>query len=153
LPEKIRYPLARFFAHIVCLLSTRRRHILQANLTPIVGAQSAKSFAPRMLGNFSMTAVEFFCPRRDPMRGTKEENYSASEKAYRRHKKVMVVTAHIGNWELGMTYLIHKGFSMAGVYAPYREDEVVHWIMNHRNPEVEWIAAARGAAEACLNAL
>ncbi len=42
---------------------------------------------------------------------------------------------------------------MAGLYAPYREDEVVEWIMAHRNPDVEWIPAARGAAEACLSAL
>ena len=42
---------------------------------------------------------------------------------------------------------------MAGVYAPYRESEVVRWILSHRNPDVEWIPAARGAAEACAGAL
>ena len=82
-----------------------------------------------------------------------EENAAVIEKSYRRYKKVIVVTAHLGNWELGMSYLIDKGFSMAGVYAPYREDEVVEWIMSHRNPDVEWIPAARGAAKACINAL
>ena len=42
---------------------------------------------------------------------------------------------------------------MAEVYAPYREDKIVRWIMGHRNPDVEWIPAARGAAQACINAL
>ena len=88
------------------------------------------------------------------MRSHLEENAAIVEKAYRRYKKVIVVTAHIGNWELGMSYLIEKGFSMAGVYAPYREDDVVDWIMSHRNPGCrEWIPAAKGAAKACINAL
>src|SRR5258706_3521554 len=100
-----------------------------------------------------MTGVDFFRPRTDLARETKKENASLVEKAYRLYKKVIVVTAHIGNWELGMTYLINKGFSMAGVYAPYREDEVVRWIMSHRNPDVEWIPAARGAVEACVSSL
>ena len=100
-----------------------------------------------------MTAVDFFCPRRNLAREIIEENAAVIEKAYRKYKKVIVVTAHVGNWELGMSYLIEKGFSMAGVYAPYREDEIVRWIMNHRNPDVEWIPATRGAAKACISAL
>src|SRR5438477_10132256 len=153
LPERLRYPLARLLARLVCVLSPQRRRVLEANLRPVVGPAKAAALAPQLLGNFSMTAVDFFCPRSDLAREIQEVNASIVEKSYRRFKKVIVVTAHIGNWELGMTYLINKGFSMAGVYAPYREDDVVRWIMGHRNPDVEWIAAARGAAEACVNAL
>ncbi len=153
LPEESRYPLARLMARVVCLLNTRRRQVLEANLFPIVGPDRAKALAPKLLGNFSRTAVDFFCPRSDLTREIQEENSSIIEKSYRRFKKVIVVTAHIGNWEMGMTYLINKGFSMAGVYAAYREDEVVRWIMSHRNPDVEWIPSSRGAAEACLSAL
>ncbi len=153
IPERLRYPLARLVARLVCLLNAKRRRVLEANLAPIVGPAKAAALAPELLGNFSMTAVDFFCPRTNLAREIQEENASIVEKSYRRYKKVIIVTAHIGNWELGMTYLIHKGFSMAGVYAPYREDEVVRWIMGHRNPDVEWIPAARGAAEACVSAL
>jgi len=153
LPEKSRYPLARLLARLIVLFNPKRRSILEANLAPIIGAAGARTLAPKLLGNFSMTAVDFFCPRRDVAREIQEENASVIEKSYRRYKKVIVATAHMGNWELGMTYLINKGFLMAGVYAPYREDEVVEWIMRHRNPDVEWIPAARGAVRACINAL
>ena len=153
IPGRLRYPLARGMAWLVCVLNSQRRGFLQANLRPVVGPAQAGVLAPKLLGNFSMTAVDFFCPRTDLAREIQEENASLVEKSYRRHKKVIVVTAHIGNWELGMTYLINKGFSMAGVYAPYREDEVVRWIMGHRNPDVEWIPAARGAVQACVSAL
>jgi lauroyl/myristoyl acyltransferase len=153
IPARLRYPLARLIAWLVCVFNRKRRDILQANLLPVVGPVQAVVLAPKLLGHFSMTAVDFFCPRTDLAREIQEENASIVEKSYRRYKKVIIVTAHIGNWELGMTYLINKGFSMAGVYAPYREDELVRWIMSHRNPDVEWIPAARGAAEACVNAL
>ena len=138
---------------MVCWLDRRRRQILIQNLTPIVGLAEAPRLAPQLLGHFSMTAVDFFCPRRNLTRSMKEENASVVDKAYRRSRKVIVLTAHLGNWELGMSYLIDKGFSMAGVYAPYREDDVVRWIMSHRNPDVEWIPAARGAVQACVSAL
>jgi KDO2-lipid IV(A) lauroyltransferase len=42
---------------------------------------------------------------------------------------------------------------VTGVYAPYREDEVVRWIMAHRHSNVEWIPSTRGAARACVSAL
>jgi KDO2-lipid IV(A) lauroyltransferase len=153
IPERLRYPLARWIGRLVCTFNARRRQILVANLTPLVGAKEAAGMAPRLLGNFAMTAVDFFCARANLAREIHEENASVVDKAYRRFKKVILVTGHLGNWELGMSYLINKGFSTAGVYAPYREDEIVKWIMSHRNPEVEWIPAARGAVEACLNAL
>jgi KDO2-lipid IV(A) lauroyltransferase len=135
------------------VLNGARRRVIRENLAPVVGPARAAALTPRLLGNFLMTAVDFFCPRRNLAVGMHEENAAVVEKAYRRYKKVIVVTAHVGNWELGMTYLLHKGFSMAGVYAPYREDEVVDWIMKHRNPDVEWIPASRGAAKACIGAL
>ena len=152
-PEPLRYPLTRGMARLTCLFNRRRRQLIISNLTPIVGPQKAALLAPTLLGNFSMTAVDFFCSRRNLARTIKEENAAIVEKAYRRYKKVIVVTAHVGNWELGMSYLIDKGFSMAGVYAPYREDDVVDWIMSHRNTDVEWISAARGAAKVRINAL
>ena len=153
IPEPFRYPAARALARLVCLLDRRRYHVLVANLTPLVGAAKAAKLAPRLLGNFSMTAVDFFCSDPALVRSVKADNWAAVDRSYRKSRKVIVVTAHIGNWELGISYLIEKGFSMAGVYAPYREDAIVHWIMSHRNPDVEWIPAARGAAQACVNAL
>ncbi len=153
IPEPLRYPLARGVATLVYYLNPKRRHILIQNLIPIVGLDKAPRVAPKLMGSFSSTAVDFFCPRRHLARGIREENWSVVDRAYRKSRKVIVVTAHLGNWELGMSYLISKGFSMAGVYAPYREDEVVSWIMQHRNPDVEWIPAARGAVQACIHAL
>src|ERR1700687_4483858 len=125
LPEKSRYPLARLMARSACLFDTDRRRVITATLTPLVGPTRAAALAPTLLGNSLMTAVDFFCARGNLAREIQEENASVIDKLYRRYKKVIVVTAHLGNWELGMSYLINKGYSMAGVYAPYREDDVV----------------------------
>jgi len=153
IPGPWRYPLSRAIAWIVCLVNRRLRRIIVRNLTPVVGLYQASVLAPAVLGHFSMTAVDFFCSRHNLAARVKEENWPVVEKAYRRSKRVMFVTAHLGNWELGISYLVEKGFSVAGVYAPYREDEVVRWIMAHRNPDVEWIPSTRGAAAACVSAL
>jgi KDO2-lipid IV(A) lauroyltransferase len=152
-PDAWRYPLARAIARGICFCNRSRRDVIIGNLTPVVGEEQARRLAPVLLGHFSMTSVDFFCPNRNLAVRMKEENWPVVDKAYRRSRKVMFVTAHLGNWELGISYLVEKGFAVAGVYAPYREDEVVRWIMAHRNPEVEWIPSTRGAIVACVNAL
>ncbi len=152
-PVPLRYVAARMLASLVYHASASRRRVLIRNLTPLIGAKEAARVAPRLFGNFAMTSVDFFCPRRDLVRNIEGEYDAVLHKYWKRYKKVIIVTSHLGNWELGMSYLISKHFSMAGVYAPYREDDVVSWIMSHRNPDVEWIPVAHGAAEACLNAL
>lgn len=153
LPEGLRYPIGRFIARIVIFFNLRRRAIIENNLLPLVGPSEARRLTPVVLGNFVMTAIDFFCTRRNLARALQFENAQFLDKSYRRHKKIILVTAHIGNWELGMSWLVEQGYSVAGVYAPYRNDEIVEWILDHRHPDVEWIPAVRGAAEACIHAL
>jgi lauroyl/myristoyl acyltransferase len=153
IPDFLRYPLVRLLARGICFLNRSRRQILLGNLTPLVGPVQASRLAPVLLGNFSMTAVDFFCPRRGLVVRMKEENWPAVERAYRKSRKLMFVTAHIGHWELGISYLVEKAFSVACVYAPYRDDDIVRWIMAHRDPDVEWIPSVRGAAAASVSAL
>ena len=140
-------------ARLIYALNARRRAIIKENLVPVVGTQNADTLGSRLLENFAMTEVDFFCPPRRLVENMHEENFSVLEEARRRFKKVVAVTAHIGNWELGMSYLVSKGYPMAGVYALYREEKVVRWIMSHRDPHVEWIPAARGAFANCLETL
>lgn len=153
IPPRYRYPLARLLARAALPLDKRRRQILIDNLTPLVGAERAGRVAPVAMGHFLMTAVDFFCPRPHVLRDIEASGFGKVEKAWRRHQRVVLVTAHLGNWEIGMSYLVERGFSVAGVYAPYREDAIVRWILAHRNQDVEWIPSTRGAAEACVYAL
>jgi KDO2-lipid IV(A) lauroyltransferase len=153
LPARVRYPLVRFIARGVCLFNRRRRAVIVGNLTPLVGTEQAAKLAPVLLGNFLMTAVDFFCPRTDIPRVTPFDNFNYLEKAYRKTKKVIAVTAHMGHWELGLPCLVYRGYPITGVYAPYRDDEVVNWIHKHRNNDVEWIPTTRGAVGACIDAV
>lgn len=153
IPKSLRYPLVRAIAYGVCLFNAPRRRVIVGNLTPIVGPKRACAMAPKLLGNFLMTAVDFFCPRGNLTQETVIHNWSVFEKTYRKTHRVMLVTAHLGNWELGISCLVDKGYSVAGVYAPYRKDAIVQWILSHRNSDVEWIPSTRGAAEACLAAV
>src|SRR5690242_19382912 len=89
-PSSFRYPLARTLASFVFIVNIRRRRVILGNLTPLVGAARAKRLAPRLLGNFSMTTVDFFCPRRNLASEMHEENWSVVEKAYRKSKRVLL---------------------------------------------------------------
>src|SRR5262249_48190657 len=127
IPAPLRYPLARGVARGVCLFNKARREVIVGNLTPLVGPERARTLAPKLLGNFLMPAVDFFCSRRDLAATLPFENWGAIDKAYRKTRRVILVTAHLGNWEVGINCLVEKGFSVAGVYAPYRDDDIVQW--------------------------
>jgi Kdo2-lipid IVA lauroyltransferase/acyltransferase len=153
IPRSWRYPLVRWIAKGIILFNKPRREIIVGNLTPLVGETQARKLASVMLGNFLMTAVDFFCAREGLARDTPTVDWQYIEKTYRKTKRLICVTAHLGHWELGISCLVEKRYSVAGVYAPYRADEIVRWIMGHRNSDVEWIPAMRGAADACIAAL
>lgn len=153
IPPAWRYAIVRVLARVIIFFNRPRRTVIVRNLTPLIGARLARQKAPELLGHFLMTAVDFFCPHPDLLKRLQIENSGLLDRMYRRHKKVILLTAHLGTWELGMSWLVEQGFQVSGVYAPYRSDEIVRWILAHRNPEVEWIPATRGAAEACLSAL
>jgi len=152
-PPPLRYPLARFSGRVVVFFNAKRRHILVSNLTPLLGSAQARRVAPIQMGHFGMTAVDFFCPPKGLIKRVEMINAAALEKTYRKARKAIVVTAHVGNWELGISCLLSRGFPVAGLYAPYREDDVVQWILAHRNQEVEWIPSSKGAAQACIDVL
>ncbi len=153
IPSAARYKTARILARLVYGLNFSRRQVLVRNLEPLVGPTRAKVVAPQLLANFAMTSVDFFCPRGELLRNLQVDHAEIVDTTLKRFKKVILVTAHIGNWELGMNYLFNKGYPMTGLYALYREDSVVRWILGQREKSVQWIPASRGAAQDCLQAL
>lgn len=153
LPRPWRYPAARWTARVICRFNAARRGVIVGNLTPLVGPERARALAPELLGNFLMTAVDFFCADKDLPQRVQCPEWNLLPQVCRETKRVMLVTAHIGHWEIGIPWIVGKGYPMAGVYAIYREDAVVEWIMSHRKAQVEWIPATPGAAEHCIGAL
>ena len=153
IPPRLRYPLVRLIGRVVCRFNRARRQVIEGNLTPLVGAPRAKEMAPVLLGNFLMTAVDFFCKRPRLWQDVTQEGWERVEAVYQETRRVMLVTAHLGHWELGISCLVKKGVPVTGVYAPYTDDAIVEWIMGHRDPRVEWIPTAPGAAESCIAAV
>jgi KDO2-lipid IV(A) lauroyltransferase len=151
----MRYWMARWIARFVCFFNARRRQVIVDNLTPLVGAERARQVAPELLGNFLMTAVDFFCsrPQRSRAATYTYEGWSRIEEAYSENRRLIIMTAHMGNWEGGITSLIDRGFPVAGLYATYTDDDIVDWITSHRNPQVHWIPTTPGAADICVAAL
>src|SRR5689334_14964296 len=84
IPRRWRYACARGLAYLLIRLDSRRRAILIQNLTPLVGVKESRRLAPRQLGNFLMTAVDFFCAAPGLARRTETVNWHLLEQAYRK---------------------------------------------------------------------
>lgn len=153
LPERLRDPLVRALAKGIYAFHPGLRTTLFQNLLPLIGPERASQVAPRLYQHFAVTTLDFFCPLKDGFKNVQEEGAEILKAAHDRGEKVMLVTAHFGNWELGLNYLAHRGLALTGLYARYRDPAMAEWVHSHRSPQVEWVPAVRGAAEACLNAL
>src|SRR4051812_43523635 len=96
-PSELRYPLVRGIARLIIFFNGRRRSVIAGNLAPLVGPEKARQLAPVLMGNFLMTAVDFFCVRPEQPRTIAFEGWSHIEEAYGENRRVMIVTAHLGN--------------------------------------------------------
>jgi len=109
LPQRYVVGLGRLLGRVAYGVDVRHRRITRRNLHfcfPDWSAAQVRSFSKRVFENFGITAVEmaqmtFLTPeqviRRVPMEG--EEHLIA---ALRQGKGVIIVSAHLGNWEVAM---------------------------------------------------
>ncbi|HVV00278.1 MAG TPA: lysophospholipid acyltransferase family protein [Verrucomicrobiae bacterium] len=116
-PPALLMPVARCLARLYWLLAPHRRKVLIRNLLPAVNGDSAaaRRTARRLMGNFGTKLVDLF--RYESGRNISDlfgesTGWEHLLKARDQKRGVLVVTCHLGNWELGGPWLTRKGMSL-----------------------------------------
>jgi len=133
-PRSILQHVAPLIGRVSYSRNGAAREALRGNLHELTGRNGREldALCTANVANFSrMLADYFFCVSRD------DSNLAAwvddwrgvehLETARARGKGAVLVTAHLGNWELGALLLARRGFPMTVVTLEEPSSELTHW--------------------------
>ena len=126
LPQRCLYRCAEQLADVTWRCSARDRAAVQANLSLALGAPVlGRSFLARdVFRNFGRYLIEFFSVHRVPQPDVQVEGYDHLTDAQRPGRGTIVLTAHVGNWEVGAVLIHRMGFPIAPVALPHDDPKM-----------------------------
>ena len=130
-PLKIGYRLAIFFSDVHYFFADKDRACVTANLKAIFPKKDDKEIARIrvwMFRNFAKYLVDFFrfqnIDKGYIKRNVRIENAHYFDQALSKGKGVIVLTAHLGNWELGGVVIAQSGYPLWAVVLPHKHKKV-----------------------------
>jgi len=153
------YRFAAFLSDLQYLFSFRDRWAVTRNLKNIVPPdEDIRPLVRDVFRNFGRYLIEFFQMRemvdaefiREKVR---IEGLEHLDRALEKGKGGIVVTAHIGNWELGAVILSALGYPMMAIALPHKERPVNDLFNEQRLTQGVTVVRPRGALRHCMNHL
>jgi KDO2-lipid IV(A) lauroyltransferase len=117
LPPAVCNPLARFAALVYWHSAPRRRQVVMQNLLPALNgdAGAAVRTARRLFSNFALKVVDLWRMEAGVAVNQRPGDWKGLDvftKAHGKRRGVLLVTPHLGNWELGGAFLAQQGYEL-----------------------------------------
>lgn len=140
LPLKVSYTIASIVADLYYYLSSRDRNAVINNLRIITGGNSdeasLRKMAKEVFRNFAKYLVDFFrfskINENYICKFVKIEGLDNIKYALARGKGVIVLSAHIGNWELGGSVMSLSGYPLSAVALTHQDKKVNEFFTKQR---------------------
>ncbi len=160
LPLKLAYKVAVFFSDLHYLFANKDRAVVTANLKAIFPDRSRSEISSMRLAtfrNFAKYLVDFF---RFPLLNKEYikrrlcfGNLHFIDEALAKGKGAIILTAHIGNWELGGVGMALSGYQIGAVALPHRHKSVDNFFNLQRQEKGLIVMPLGRAARGCLKLL
>ncbi len=153
------YGFAMFVSDIHYYLSLRDRAAVKSNLRLITGSEENLAFKARtVFRNFGKYLVEFFGIANDLdekflREKVKVVNRHYLDEAIGKGKGVIMLTAHVGNWELGGLIMAMMGYPMLAITLSHKERPVNELFNKQRELRGVVSVPIKQAVHRCLSAL
>lgn len=139
LPLKIAYQIALFVSDLRYLFSCKDRRIAKDNLKAIFPDKSDREIRKiriRIFRNFAKYLVDFFRFSKLDVQYIKEnikiENIHYIDEALSKGKGAIIVSAHLGNWELGGVVVALLGYPFWAVALPHKYKKIDDFFNHQR---------------------
>lgn len=152
LPRQARYHVAAALGFIFGVLARDMRKGLQSNLHVLFEMEKIE-FGPSantIFKNFARTLCDFFLPDNITVHVPQRQKLEELRKS---HPGMLLLTFHMGHWELGARTMRQWGWPVTAVYQPYRNKKFKSVIESRRAPGVNFIAVGQNAANGVREAL
>ena len=157
LPLKLAYFLAAFFSQGYYFFAFGDRRSVKANLEVIFPEKSnrqLRKISRMVFRNFAKYLVDFFrfekLNRKYIDKNIKLENLRYFDEALAEGKGIVVLTAHLGNWELGGVVLAQLGYPFWAVALPHENKKVNDFFDAQRNKKGVKVIAIGKAIRSCI---
>lgn len=159
LPSDVSYRFATFFSDLQYFFSFRDRRAVRRNLKNILPSSDKISVLTRdVFRNFGRYLFEFF-----QMREIVDENFirhnvriqglEQLDRILKEGKGGIIVTGHIGNWELGGVLLSVLGYPLMAIALPHKERPVNDLFNSQREAKGVTVVPTTGALRRCIEQL
>lgn len=150
LPEGPRYRMAAGLGRGVSRMFPLKREAVEKNVRHI-NAYCGTRFRPeRVFENFGMTLADFLGGQKVEFQ---VEGRERAERIRTQGRGTIILTTHLGNWELGGRVLADWGWPVTAVFQPYRSKTMQNFIQTRRAPGLTYLAVGRGAAHGIAKTL
>jgi lauroyl/myristoyl acyltransferase len=158
LPLRLAYCLAVFLADLYYFFAFGDRRCVNANLEAIFPRKSNKDLRKinrQVFRNFAKYLVDFFrfekINRQFIDHNVKLENLHYFDEALARGKGAVVLTAHLGNWELGGVVIAQLGYPFWAVALPHKSKKVNDFFVAQRNRKGVQVISIGKAVRSCIS--
>jgi len=160
LPTRYAYALAIFVADLHYAFAFADRRAVKRNLKAIFPDMPNKDIRVirwNMHRNFAKYLVDFFRFEKIDAQYIKKnirvQNLEYFDQALSKGKGVIVLTAHLGNWELGGVVIALSGYPFSVVAQPHKHKKVNEFFNFQRESKGIRVIPLGRAVRACLNLL
>ncbi|MFH1678749.1 MAG: lysophospholipid acyltransferase family protein, partial [Candidatus Omnitrophota bacterium] len=161
LPLKLAYKVAILISDLRYLIAAEDRKNVAANLKVIFPNKSLaeiKSIRLSMFRNFAKYLMDFFRFSLLNKENIKNSQFGLVnqhfiDEALAKGKGVIILSAHIGNWEIGGVGLALLGYSIGAVALPHRHKSVDNFFNSQRQNKGLVVMPLGKAARSCLQLL
>lgn len=160
LPWKLAYRLGAFLAHLQFLISKKDRQAVMNNLSvimPDATRATIKKTTKEVFLNFGLYLVEFF-RFSDIDKNYVESHFSIIGQEYlddamRAGKGAILLTAHIGNWELGGMALSLLGYPIIAIALEHKDSKVNDFFKKRRESKGMQVVSLGISIKQCYKGL
>ncbi|MDD5665213.1 MAG: lysophospholipid acyltransferase family protein [Candidatus Omnitrophica bacterium] len=160
IPLKLAYALAKVLSGIYYIFAFRDRKMVTDNLKvifPLKGNKEIASIRFKVFRNFAKYLVDFLRFKKLDKKYIRDNvkviNIESVEEGLRRGKGVILLTAHLGNWELGGMVISQLGYSLLSVALAHKSPKVDRFFNDKRESKGMEVLPLGKAAKGCLRGL
>lgn len=154
------YGVAKFVSSLQYLCASKDRNIVKNNLKAIFPADSDARidfYTKQVFINFGKYLADFFRYSKIDRKFLKEklqvEGLDNLDNCLKQNKGVIIVSAHLGNWELGGAVVGMLGYNIVGVVLPHKDKRVDAFFNSQRESKNLEVCPLGRAAHCCLESL
>ncbi|MDO8603374.1 MAG: lysophospholipid acyltransferase family protein [Candidatus Omnitrophota bacterium] len=159
LPLKLAYSLAKRVSDIQYAVSKRDRNAVAQNLGIITkkNAEESQKLARKVFRNFGLYLVDFFrmqnLSKEEMERRVKVEGLEIIDGVLKQNRGGIILTCHIGNWEMGGVTMAMLGYDISAVALNHRHKNINDFFIKQREDKGLKVIPIDHSMKRCVSVL